>query len=131
VVDGEIMLKRGSKPIHTLGTQGPYKIQVGPLEISGKLAVLNKDDAEFNYYLNNTTFPVSLLFTPPANPTNTVLLQMSTVKGMNAMQERGADELILTTLDLQPLPNSTDVVTGAGGVSPIKYVATTGLATTY
>lgn len=131
LVEGEVSLKRGSKPIHTIGGQGPYKIQPGPLEIAGKLTVLNKDDTELGWYLNNTAVPISLLFAPPANAVDTFLVQMTKVKLSAGAQERGGDELIVSNLDLIPLPNTTDVVTGAGGLSPIKITCTTSLATTY
>lgn len=131
LVEGEVSLKRGAKPIHVIGGQGPYKIQPGPLEISGKLTILNKDDTELGWYLNNTAIPISLLFTPPANAVDTFLMQMTKVKASAGSQERGSDELIITNLDLQPLPNTTDVATGAGGLSPIKITCNTSLATTY
>lgn len=129
VVDGELSFKRGSKPVHVLGQQGPYKIQVGPLETGGKLTVLNSNDTELGFYINNTSFPASMVFTPPASTANTWTLDLSTCKSKNAAQERGSDELIVTSFDLVPLPNSNDAT--AGGVSPVKSTHVTAQATTY
>lgn len=129
LVDGEIDMKRGSKPVHVIGQQGPYKIQVGPLEITGKLTVINQTDTELGWYLNNSQIPISLLFTPPTASADTFTFQMSTVKFSNGSQDRGPDELIVTALDMKPLPNSTDAV--AGGVSPIKTICLTSQSTTY
>lgn len=129
LVDGELSLKRGVKPVHVLGQQGPYRLQVGPLEISGSLTVINTDDTELDYYLLDQLFPVSLLFQPYQNPTDTWTLQMSTCKSANASQERGEDELIVTSFDLMPLPNLTDAV--AGGLSPFKFIGNSPQATSY
>lgn len=129
LVEGQIDLKRGSKPIHVLGQKAPYKIQVGPLDISGKMSVLNVNDTELNFYLNDTTFPVNLVFTPPSSTANTWTLDMNTCKSKNASQSRGSDELIITEFDLVPLPNATDAT--AGGVSPIKSTHLTSQSATY
>jgi hypothetical protein len=129
IVDGEISLKRGTKPVHTLGTQAPYKFQVGPLDISGKLTVINSNDTELNWYLNDSIIPVNLLWTPPQTTADTFAFDMATCKVKVASQDRGGDELIVTALDLQPLPNATDAT--AGGVSPIKGTFITNQPTSY
>ena len=129
VVDGEISLKRSSKPLHVLGQQAPYKIQVGPLEIDGKMTFLNTDDSELGWYTADSTVPVNLVFTPPQSTTHTWTIDMNACKAKNAVQERGADGVIVTSFDLVPLPNTTDA--NSGGVSPIKSTHLTALSTSY
>lgn len=129
VVEGEINFKRNSKPLHVLGQQGPYKIQVGALSVQGKMTVLNTDDTEQNWFLNGTQIPQTLLFTPPAAAPKTTTFQMSTCKLRMSGQERGGDNVIITSYDFEALPNATDAT--AGGVSPIKSSHVTAQATTY
>lgn len=130
IVEGALSFKRGVKALHTLGQLAPYRIFAGPLDCSGaSLTVINAADVEQNLALAGTSFPLSLTFSPPASPTFSFKFQMSTVKAAQTHQERGGDGMIVTQLDLYPLPNATDAA--SGGLSPVKFTGLTGQATTY
>lgn len=129
IVDGELDFKRGVKPIHTLGQQSPYRLWAGPLDVTGKLTVINSADTEQNLYLNNTQFPLNLTFNPPTSAADSFAFKMQTVKARTSAQERGSDGIITTALELQPLPNSTNAT--SGGVCPVEFVALTSQSTTY
>lgn len=130
IVDGSLDLKRGVKAVHTLGQQGPYKLWAGPLSTAGKLTVINKDDTEQDLYIAGTAFPLSLTFAPPsATAGDSFEFAMTNCKVKASSQSRGADGMVVTDLDLQPLPNSTDA--GSGGLSPIKFTALNAQATAY
>lgn len=130
ITDGTIDLKRGVKAIHTLGQQAPFSLFAGPLSASGKLTVINSDDTEQNYLINDTAFAVGVTFSPPsADAGDSFGFTMSTVKAKSSVQSRGGDGMIVTDLDLQPLPNSTDATDG--GVSPISFTAINAQSTGY
>jgi hypothetical protein len=129
IVDGALTLKRGAKALHTLGQAGPYKIWANVLDLAVTLTVINQADTEQALYLLGTSFPLSWVFTPPTSPTLSFKFEMGTVKAKQAHQERGSDGVIVTMLDLQPIPNAANA--GAGGVSPLKFTAVTAQALTY
>lgn len=130
IVEGTLSFKRNVKAVHTLGQLAPFRLFAGPLDCSGSsLTVINQNDAEQNLALAGTAFPLSLTFNPPGTPTFNFKFQMSTVKAAQTHQERGGDGIIITQLDLLPLPNAAD--TGSGGLSPVKFVANTGQSLTY
>lgn len=130
IVEGTLSFKRGVKAVHTLGTVAPYRLYAGPLDVSGSsLTVINQSDIEQNLALAGTAFPLSLTFTPPANPTLSFKFAMSTVKASQTHQERGGDGMVITQLDLLPLPNVTDAA--SGGVSPVKFTGMTAQALPY
>ncbi len=121
VVDGTVSLKRGVKPIHTLGTQGPRLLWAGPLDISGTGTFLKADDTFLTNYLTSVSAALTYVFTNPTVTTDILTIQMSTVKLEGTKDIRSSDELIETTTNLMPLPSSTDASAAAngGGVSPI------------
>jgi hypothetical protein len=129
VVDGGLNLKRGVKPIHTLGQQNPYRLWAGPLDIMANLTVINTNDAELNYYLNNTVVPINLSFSSPSSAGQSFSFDLATCKVKTGAQARGSNELIETALSIVPLPNTADAT--AGGVSPVKFTAVNARATTY
>jgi hypothetical protein len=129
ILDGSITLKRGVKPIHTLGKQSPYRLWAGPLDIMAAMNVINVNDAELNYYLNNTVFPLSLGFSSPSTPGNSFTFDMATCKAKTGAQARGSNDLIETSISIIPLPNATDAT--AGGVSPVKFTAINAQALTF
>jgi hypothetical protein len=130
IVDGTLSFKRNVKAIHTLGQTAPFRLFAGPLDCSGSnLTVINAADVEQNLALAGTAFPLSLTFNPPASSGLSFKFQMSTVKAAQTHQERSGDGMIITQLDLLPLPNSTDAA--SGGLSPVKFVGVTAQATTY
>ena len=130
IVEGALSFKRNVKAVQTLGQIAPFRLFAGPLDCSGSsLTVINAADVEQNLALAGTAFPLSLTFSPPASSGNSFKFQMSTVKASQTHQERSGDGMIVTQLDLLPLPNSTDAA--SGGLSPVKFTALTAQGTTY
>lgn len=121
IIDGTLTLKRGVKPIDTLGQQNPYRLWAGPLDIMATLNVINTNDAELNYYLNNTVIPINLSFTSPSSVGYSFGFDLNTCKVKTGAQSRGSNEMIETAISIQPLPNATDAT--AGGVSPVRFTA--------
>lgn len=130
IVDGTLSFKRGVKAVAALGSLSPYRLFAGPLDTSGSnLTVINQADTEQNLALAGTSFPLSLTFSPPTSSGLSFKFQMSNVKAAQTHQEQGGDGFVVTMMDLLPLANATDAT--AGGLSPVKFVGTTNLATTY
>lgn len=129
IIDGSITLKRGVKPVNTLGQQAPLALFAGPLDITAALTVINQADTELNLYLAGTAFDLSLTFSPPTSSGLSFAFDMAKVKVKAAHPERGTDGYITVPLDLMPLPNAANA--GSGGVSPIKATLVTAQATTY
>lgn len=129
IVDGSITLKRGVKPVFTLGQVAPFVLYAQGLDITAALTVINAADVELGLYLNGTAFPLSLTFSPPTSAGLSFAFAMDRVKVKDAHQEPGSDGFITTVMNLLPLPNATDAT--AGGQSAIKFTALTARATTY
>ena len=133
IVDGTLAFKRAVKYPAALGALAPYRLFAGPLDTSGSsLSVINAADTEQNLALAGTAFPLSLTFSPPTSAGLSFKIQCSQVKAAQTHQEQGGDGMVITVMDILPLPNSTDSTgSGSGGLSPVKVIGTTALATTY
>jgi hypothetical protein len=128
LVDGEIDLKRSTKPIPALtGTQAYYQNWAGPLETKGsKLTVIMESDAELTYFLNNTKgVTLDLLFTDPA--LNTVDFHVSATGWSTGKKNTGKD-WVEVDLEFWGIPNSTDATSG---LAPIVIACTNSVATSY
>ena len=119
-VDGECNMKRPIQRIYTLNNvQTPYKVWVGPLEVTGKLTFTMDDDSQLTHYLANDKPSLSLDWQQGVSAALVeVKFVMSKCGYKVAKVERGKD-FVQVVVDYTALANSTDVG-ASGGFSPIK-----------
>lgn len=120
VMSGELSFKRPTGPIPTAdGTQAPYRIQNGGLNLSGKLSLVAEDDSELLRYLNHTT-PVVLLRWGHGVTTATVWTSVLMSKCNVKTSSPKHDGTYMTwENELQALWNATDAG-ASGGLSPCR-----------
>jgi hypothetical protein len=121
-MNGNIDMKRPVTPIYGIsGTQDPFQVFLGPLEVTGKITFIMEDDSELTNFLSNTQ-PAIVLNWAYGSSAAAVQIQATITKGAYtaAVIERGQD-FVQVTVDLNAQANTTD--DGAsGGFAPIKWV---------
>jgi hypothetical protein len=120
-VSGNLDLKRSVTPIYGIsGTQNPYEIFVGPIDVSGKFTFVMENDAELNRFLNNTQ-PTITIEWQYGSGANAIGLVATISKGAYtaAVIERGQD-YVQVTCDINAMANTTDAGS-FGGFSPIAF----------
>jgi len=128
IVSGSIDVKRGTKPIFTVGQQGPYRLWAGPAVVTGKVVIIAEaDDPTFVNALTRAHQTLSFLFTDPVS-SDTVTFQMSDVqlKNPKVTSDKAWEEI---TADFVANANTTDAVDG--GYSPIQIITTNSQSTAY
>jgi hypothetical protein len=120
VVEGSLDLKRKVTAVHTLdGTANPYRIWVGPLQVSGKLKFVQEDESELTRYLTNTKPSLQIDLSQGAGSTATQCkFLMTKAAYVEAGKVRGKDWMEID-VNFKALANTTDVG-ASGGYSPIK-----------
>lgn len=121
-IEGNIDLKRNVTPIYGIsGTQNPYQIFVGGLEVTGKLNFVMENDTELTRFLTNTQ-PALVLNWAYGAGASAVQLQATITKGayVAAAIERGND-FVTVSVDINGQANTTDAGS-SGGFAPIKWV---------
>jgi hypothetical protein len=114
---GEIVFKRKAEPIHTIdSTQGPYKIWVGPLEVTGKMTVVMEDDTEYTRYLTNTQPSLDLNWSQALPLQQQVKVHATKAAYTLAKIERSKDYVELS-IDFDCMANVTDIGQ-SGGYAP-------------
>jgi hypothetical protein len=119
MVSGDMTIKRDVKP--TFGannTQQFTRMNVGPVEVSGKLTFDIVDYTEHQLYLQNSQYPFVITFT---QGTNVLTLTMSQCAIEKSEIDR-SQEQVRVDLSYRALYNSTDN-------GPIQISLTNGLAT--
>lgn len=120
VVSGELTLKRKTAPIHTAdGTQAPYRIQQGGINVAGKLSLVAEDDSEYLRYLNHTLPVVNLGWVHGAGAATVATNVEMSKCNVNAGQPKHDGDYMAWDMTFQALPNAVDVG-ASGGVSPCR-----------
>lgn len=105
MVGGNMNLKRAIKPTYgSNNTQQFTRMNVGQLEVSGKLTFEVTDYTEQTLYLNNTQGAAVITFT---QGTNTLKLQMSQLAVDKSSVDR-SQEMLRIDMDYKAIYNSTD-----------------------
>lgn len=105
MVSGELTLKREVKPTYGANnTQQFTRMNVGPLEVSGKMTFEIVDYTEHQLYLNNTQQPVVITFTQGSN---ILTLQMSQCGIEKSVIDR-SQEMVRADVSFRGLYNATD-----------------------
>lgn len=128
VQQGEIAMKRATSPIHTVdGTQAPYSIWCGPLDVSGKMTFVHEDDTELSRYLGATNAVLVCNWQTGAGATlQQVQATMSRTQYKVASVKRGKTYVELE-VDFKALANTTDVG-ASGGFGQIRWVVQNAVA---
>lgn len=117
---GNVNIARPLTPINTVdGSQNPYQVWQGAVNVSGSLSFIMEDDTELNYYLNNTQPSLALDFSQGTGSTATqVKFQMTKCAFKVGKVNRGQD-YVTVDVDYTAIANTTDVGTSSG-YSPVK-----------
>lgn len=105
LVGGDMMLKRMVKPTYGANnTQQFTRMNVGELEVSGKLTFDIQDYTEHNLYLQNNQYPTVITFT---QGTNILTLQMSQMAVDKSTVDR-SQEMVRVDMSYKGIYNATD-----------------------
>lgn len=135
VEDMELTLKRPITPIHTIqGSQSPYQLVVGGIEVIGKFTAVLFDDTNLSYYFGSTgqtTYQaLQFDFQQGAGAALTeVKLLMTKAAWYLAKVIRGK-EYVQVEVEFHGQTNTTDAISSTGAVtSPIQVTLQNALAT--
>lgn len=120
VIDGELTIKRAVSAIRGAnGSQDPYSVFSGDIDVSGKLTLVMENTTERTNFQNSTVQPVEFSFTNGAGATQTGLtLHCSTAAWDSGTPSYGKDYIELP-VSFKTYGNTTDIG-ASGGYSPIK-----------
>ena len=141
VLSGDLTFNRKTLPIFTLGTQSPYELFAGPLEVTGKLTLIvatNMDPFSTpsntaytpGFALTRTPQPVVITLTDPNDTTvinHSITFAMTTAQFHNVKRTRGK-EFTEIEVEFTANANATDASTG---YSPIRVSTINGQSTAY
>jgi hypothetical protein len=127
--EGELNIKRTLTPIFSVdGSQNPYQIFQGPVEVEGSLKLIMEDDADLDRYLNNSQPSLVLNWTQGAGAALTqVQFTMTKCAFVVAKVDRSKDYVEID-VSFKAVANTTDVGASAG-FSPVKVVLQNAKAT--
>ena len=120
LAEGNVNITRPLSPIFTVdGSQNPYQIFQGAVDVNGSLKLIFEDNTDLNYYLNNTQPSLDINFSQGSGATATqVKLTMTKCAFQVAKIDRSKDYVELD-VTFKAIANSTDVGSSSG-YSPIK-----------
>lgn len=138
VTTGDITFNRKTQPIFTLGTQAPYELFAGPLEVTGKFTLIVATNADVfstpsstGYALTRSPQAVVITLTDPNDTTSatnhSIAFTMTTAQFHNVKRTRGK-EFTEIEVEFTANANATDASTG---YSPIKVVTINAQSTAY
>ena len=133
VMNGSLSIKRNVQPIYTIGSQSPYRLWAGPIQVSGKLSfVVEANDTWMSQGLSTNTFAMLLTFMDPTTD-QSITFQMSKVQLSNPKIESSKAWLELTA-DFNALGNGTDQIStggNGGGFAPIRVIVNNATSSAY
>jgi hypothetical protein len=114
----ELAIKRKTvETVFTLGSQDPYTIHVGGLEVTTKMTLVAQDESRILSYLNDSQEAVVATFSQGAS--QSLAFQMSQHYTDDAKIARGKSYIEVETTG-RAMANATDATgTGGGGLSPL------------
>ena len=135
VTTGELSINRKTQPIFTLGTQAPYNLFAGPIEVTGKFTfVVNSTADVFTtgtsaYGLTRSPQAISITLTDPNDATSgtqhSANFTMTTAQIQNVKRTRGK-EYTEIEVEFTASANTTDAVTGYSPIQTTFVNATSG-----
>lgn len=137
ITTGELTINRKTQPIFTLGTQAPYNLFAGPIEVTGKFTmVINSTSDVFStgsnaYGLTRSPEAISITLTDPNDATSgtqhSANFTMSAAQISQIKRTRGK-EFTELEIEFTANANSTDASTG---YSPIQTTFINAQSTAY
>ena len=123
--DVKVQWKRNTEAVFTAtGTQSPYVIFVGELEVTGDLTAVYDGYAtagnDLAAYLANTQ-PALVLKTTPAGDAAHYLQWTSSVTAYTGVTVTGSSKWVEAQAKIEAVANATDVVGTNGGTSPGQF----------
>jgi len=126
ITTGELTINRKTQPIFTLGTQAPYNLFAGPIEVTGKFTMVVNSTADVfstgssAYGLTRSPEAISITLTDPNDATSgtqhSANFTMSAAQIHSIKRTRGK-EFTELEIEFTANANSTDAATG---YSPIQ-----------
>lgn len=137
VTTGDLTINRKTQAIYTLGTQAPYDLFAGPIEVTGKFTFVVATNADVfttgssAYGLTRSPQAIVITLTDPNDASggtqHSVALTMTTAQFHNVKRTRGK-EFTEIEVEFTANANTTDSATG---YSPIKVVTINGQSAAY
>ena len=120
-VDGNIDMKRPVTPIFGIaGTQNPYQVFLGALEVTGKISFIMEADTQLTNFLTNTQPTININWSYGSGTTAVQLMANITKGAYTAAVVDRSKDFVQVMIDLNGIGNTTDA--GAtSGYSPIKW----------
>lgn len=133
VTSGKITIKRQLEADFTVqGSQVPYIIQRGPLDVTGEYEIIAADESHYNYMINNTQPQFQFLISNGLSGANLISLQIDAQQA--AMTKADMDDSkanLRYKMAFDTIANTTNAG-GTGGGSPAKVTVTNNIpANTY
>jgi hypothetical protein len=121
-VSGNLDVKRSVTPIYGIsGTQDPYQIFVGPMEVTGKFTFVMENDDQLINFLDNTQPELIVEFTQGTGATQTsIVFHVGKGAYTTAAIDRSGDHVAIA-VDFSAIATTGDAGT-TGGYSPITWV---------
>jgi len=137
ITTGELTINRKTQPIFTLGTQAPYNLFAGPIEVTGKFTMVVNSTADVfstgssAYGLTRSPEAISITLTDPNDATSSTQhsanFTMSAAQIQNIKRTRGK-EFTELEIEFTASANTTDAATG---YSPIQTTFINGQSAAY
>jgi hypothetical protein len=120
LTEGSVSIKRPLTPIFTVdGSQNPYQIFQGAVEVEGNLKLIMEDDTDLTRYLSNTQPSLALDFSQGTGGSLTQLLLTMTKAAFVVAKVDRSKDFVELDVNFKAVANTTDVGASAG-YSPIK-----------
>jgi len=121
-ISGNIDMKRPVTPIYGIsGTQNPYQVFLGALEVTGKIKFVMENDDQLTNFLTNTQPSIELAWDYNQGADEVAIVaQIAKGAYTAAAIDRGTD-MVEIEIDLNAIGN-TDNAGATGGYSPIEWV---------
>jgi hypothetical protein len=122
LAEGDLNIKRTLTPIHTVdGSQTPYQIFQGPVEVDGTLKLIMEDNTDINRYLQNTQPSLVLNWTQGTGAALTqIQFTLSKCAFTVAKVDRSKD-FVEVDINFIGVSNTNDIG-ASGGYSPVKVI---------
>lgn len=128
IPSGKFMLKRQVEPDFTVqGTQAPYIIQRGPLDLTGTYEIIAADESHYNYMINNTQPQIQFVLDNGLSGVNDITITYDIQQSaINQAKMDSSKANIRYQMAFESIANTTNAG-GTGGGSPCKVTVKNGV----
>jgi len=129
----EMNINRKTQPIFTLGTQAPYNLFAGPIEVTGKITMVVPSNADLfstgtgAYALTRSPEQITVTMTDPNDTGHVVSLSCGAAQFHSVKRTRGK-EFTEIEVEFTANANSGDATTG---YAPVQSTVINGVSTSY